>query len=526
MSSSPDKTDARSMSDILASIRKIMAQDPPSGAPAAVKPPTNGVDGAPRAEMRLPSLEAPRDTAVREPAQPTAPAPAPQSSAAAAASTSSASKPVSGPAPRAPAADEAVSLDEFLAMAAPSRDVVTTPIVPSPPMAPAKPIVSSASTPAASAATPSDISTPDWLFPRARPIDESKGDASREPAFGTAPAGRPGNDAHGPSLVSPQAAGSGISGPKPEVPPSKAPIAGAAVPTGQPPMGARDTEPAPARSSPPPPKILGDLGSVVPGRFDSRAADMTRRIAEPSDDANDRYTPVGVPAAELTPAAPSRAEMPRTIPAPDLEPPSEPEIPGADALRRLIAGVVPPSSLAPSTQPRAPAPNADNVTTEIVRPVQARAPDPAAPVAKRVEPAPVTKQAEAVPASNTTDPAPIAKQSDAPAATGPAVAAPIAKEAVSAPATKPPEATPAPAIRPPAPAAGPAPKPASIAAAPPTSPSTGALPTGRTMDETVVELLRPLLRDWLNTNMPRLIEPALKAELEALRGAMSKDKKD
>ncbi len=242
MSSSPDKTDARSMSDILASIRKIMAQDPPSGAPAAVKPPTNGVDGAPRAEMRLPSLEAPRDTAVREPAQPAAPAPAPQSSTAAAASTSSASKPVSGPAPRAPAADEPVSLDEFLAMAAPSRDVVTTPIVPSPPMAPAKPIVSSASTPAASAATPSDISTPDWLFPRARPIDENKGDASREPAFGTAPAGRPGNDAHGPSLVSPQAAGSGMSGPKPEAPPSKAPIAGAAVPTGQPPMGARDTE--------------------------------------------------------------------------------------------------------------------------------------------------------------------------------------------------------------------------------------------------------------------------------------------
>ena len=38
------------------------------------------------------------------------------------------------------------------------------------------------------------------------------------------------------------------------------------------------------------------------------------------------------------------------------------------------------------------------------------------------------------------------------------------------------------------------------------------------MDDTVVELLRPLLRDWLDTNMPRLIEPALKAELEALRG--------
>ena len=46
------------------------------------------------------------------------------------------------------------------------------------------------------------------------------------------------------------------------------------------------------------------------------------------------------------------------------------------------------------------------------------------------------------------------------------------------------------------------------------------------MDETVVELLRPLLRDWLDANMPRLIEPALKAEIEALRGVVSKGKTD
>jgi hypothetical protein len=53
-----------------------------------------------------------------------------------------------------------------------------------------------------------------------------------------------------------------------------------------------------------------------------------------------------------------------------------------------------------------------------------------------------------------------------------------------------------------------------------------ALTSTKSMDDTVVELLRPLLRDWLNTNMPRLIEPALKAELEALRTAAAKDKKD
>ena len=68
-----------------------------------------------------------------------------------------------------------------------------------------------------------------------------------------------------------------------------------------------------------------------------------------------------------------------------------------------------------------------------------------------------------------------------------------------------------------------APAPAGNAAAPLPA---AALSSSRSMDETVVELLRPLLRDWLDTNMPRLIEPALKAELEAMRGVITKDKKN
>jgi cell pole-organizing protein PopZ len=301
-------------------------------------------------------------------------------------------------------------------------------------------------------------------------------------------------------------------------------MAGPVTTVAQAPMNARDTGPVSARAAPPAPKMLGDLGSVVPGRFDSRAEGVTRRIAEPSADATDRYSPVGVPAPGSTPAAPSRAEMPRTIPAPDLEPPSEPEIPGADALRRLIAGVVPPSSLAPSAPAPAPAPNADDVQTEVVLPMQARAPEavtapnvlprPAAPAAKHAEPVPTAKQAEAAPAAK------------------PAAPVPAAQDKEPAPAAKLPEATPAKsptlAAEPKAVPVQPAPAARSAAPTPtPTiSPSAGALPTVRTMDETVVELLRPLLRDWLDTNMPRLIEPALKAELEALRGAMSKDKKD
>jgi cell pole-organizing protein PopZ len=36
---------------------------------------------------------------------------------------------------------------------------------------------------------------------------------------------------------------------------------------------------------------------------------------------------------------------------------------------------------------------------------------------------------------------------------------------------------------------------------------------GRTLEDTVAELLRPMLRQWLETNMPRIVEKALKTEL-------------
>ena len=33
------------------------------------------------------------------------------------------------------------------------------------------------------------------------------------------------------------------------------------------------------------------------------------------------------------------------------------------------------------------------------------------------------------------------------------------------------------------------------------------------MEDTVSEMLRPLLRDWLDEHMPRIVEKALKSEL-------------
>jgi cell pole-organizing protein PopZ len=35
----------------------------------------------------------------------------------------------------------------------------------------------------------------------------------------------------------------------------------------------------------------------------------------------------------------------------------------------------------------------------------------------------------------------------------------------------------------------------------------------RTLEDTVVELLRPMLRTWLDENMPRIVEKALRVEV-------------
>lgn len=55
------------------------------------------------------------------------------------------------------------------------------------------------------------------------------------------------------------------------------------------------------------------------------------------------------------------------------------------------------------------------------------------------------------------------------------------------------------------------------AASPKTSgPAPQARSSGRTLEETVVELLRPMLREWLDANMPHIVEKALRAELSSI----------
>ena len=42
----------------------------------------------------------------------------------------------------------------------------------------------------------------------------------------------------------------------------------------------------------------------------------------------------------------------------------------------------------------------------------------------------------------------------------------------------------------------------------------GGLPGARSMEDTVAELLRPMLRSWLAENMPKIVERALRKEID------------
>jgi cell pole-organizing protein PopZ len=459
--SNPDKSGDRSMSDILASIRKIMATEPAGGAPATAKAPANGAPVSLRPDV----VEKPREAAAEiKPVEKSAP--------------------TAASAPAAPS-NEPVSLDDFLAMAAPQKvPAASAAATPKPkadasnepvtvPAAAAAPASKPAPAPAPAAAAEPAI--PSWLFPQQK----------QQPETSAAPAAKPASlDVPAPPAFGTAPAASRTVGPAPSFARAEAatPKAPAATPLGA-------------------PSGLGDLGSVVPGRFDppaSRPSDPPK--SEPDRGPAAAGPALGPPLGSSFAGAPA-GEPSRAAPEPTAE------IPGADALRRLIAGVVPPSAH-PSLAP--PPKSTDEVPTEVAvpsakalaAPVVAKAPEPAsaAPAAAKPMPADVSKPIEK----------PMASATAVPAAAPAKPAAPVTTAAVVAPG---------PAAR------APTPKPEATLVAKAVSESAPVMAGTRTMDETVVELLRPLLRDWLDKNMPRLIEPALKAELEALRAELDKEPK-
>ena len=446
--SNPEKRDDRSMSDILASIRKIMAQEPEGALPSPTRSALNGVSGA--------TLDLPRDPELKLPPR----NPPPDSN---------------GPA-------EAVSLDELLAET--PRAVPLSPSVAGP------------------AAPPAGLGG--HLEARSQPVPA-------EPAKETST-----QEADHDRL--PLAAASDA------VVPSSAMAAPAAEPANEPKAPTLDAAPGGAPSgvigAPPMPK-LGDLGSVVPG---SRGGDGPPQLMETGamrPSSTERLV-IGPAIATPPPGEPMRTPATRA---------AMPEVPGADALRRLIAGVIPPSahpSVAPTAKAPEPTPSVpEPAPTPPAEPQRfmPRAPEPEksdTASTPTLEAKPETKPEAKIEPKVALPQPHVAKTPEAPVPV-PAPAPPIAVTPEPVPTVKPalPTAVPTRAAKleaqAPAPSAAPASQPSAQSAGPTTS---------KSMDETVVDLLRPLLRDWLNANMPRLIEPALKAELDALRSAAAKDQKD
>ncbi len=418
--SSPEKRDERSMSDILASIRKIMAQEPALAVPPGpTRTPLNGVSGAALDLPRTPDLKLPAHKTEAESAEP-------------------------------------VSLDELLAE--------TPRAAPPPPAAsPAKPVV--------------DAKPPVPVLEMPAPPKEIAAAPPASPTEALAAKPLP-----------------------PEAPaPAKEAVANMVV-------------------GPPAPK-LKDLGSVVPGKFDPVGPAPSRDRAPSPDmkpDLKEERPVLGPPLPGPLLGEPSRTSLTAD---------AIPEVPGADALRRLIAGVIPPSAH-PSL---APAPKSPEAAPAPVR-VEARTPEsPKADLKTEIKPDIAPKPALDAKTEPKPAPAPVVPpvaERKPDSVTVPLPAPAPTPAAVTAP--KPAAVAPTPIVTP-----APAPKPAAPVTAAPTTPQvvspaakSDTSTSAKTMDETVVELLRPLLREWLNTNMPRLIEPALKAELEALRDAMTKEKKD
>ena len=167
--------------------------------------------------------------------------------------------------------------------------------------------------------------------------------------------------------------------------------------------------------------------------------------------------------------------------------------------------------------------NAAGLSGAAVRADSVRKAEPAAPLTGETVPNPAPRPLDvpaakpSQPAGNTEVPAP-QEGVKAASAGKEAVAKPLASEPVRRPELSALDALAQglsgskPVAKP-----APAPKPTVSAAesAPEVKPSPVEMATGRTLEDTVADLLRPMLRDWLDANMPRIVEKALRVELAA-----------
>lgn len=588
-----EKASEPSMDEILASIRRIIAEEPVGSRPL----PTSARVAAP-----LPAAQ-PAPTAVQQASSAVAPASAPAPAAmsqqpAAAAHTVAAAprrEPMT-PSPQ-PAVDPIAA-----AMAAPARSPLAAapaqraPVPRDPPLPVEPPL-----------AAPSRSESPFGRIAEALGSERRAGDLSRAVEPSLPPIARGGEaPAAAPVATAPRAAASDLDDllADPPLPPFGS--------LGAPSLGAPEpslADRAPTLEAAPAASVVADeasrletsggrvfarrsidLGTIVPMREDEAPATLVPAAAAPQPAstaapaaltsepdktgqakptaqarAMDKMLTARIAAAKVAPPPEPLPAAPVVIAAmPEVREPetaAAPEQPAAmladdlddlietddakSALGMLAAGL---AASPPSPQPTVPpaaepvAADADDVPTMIVMPaaVAAAEAEPAAPAAARSEPpapppSPSNKPAEARPAApekKLLAEALPARIVSAPAAAAPPPAAATTEAAPRAAVAQPSPQRPAvstaapllPSLmamvpQPAAPAAAAVPTPAAPAPAAPVSAASNIAPLERqtvgvrTIEDMVAELLRPMLREWLAENMPRIVEKALRIEL-------------
>ena len=508
--SQAEKAGEPSMEEILSSIRKIISEDPVAKSPAAAPPPPASVAAAPA--KPTPAQAASGLLASLSRAVPTSFSPGPNPSPNPAMQAPVISTPAAAPAPiaslnagltagpgqPAPANSSTDSLDDILGLAD------------SPGLAS---VAASAPGPVATPAAKPSLSLPSWMTQKPAPAAHGPAaqPAAPQPAaqapFERAQLERPASQPH---AVAPAAA------------PITLPPQTREAPVFQPAQSAAAFDASslhPSRS---------DFGAVVPGRAAPVAAPQTSgpRFSDIRPDAlADRLNGGTYRAPQVRLHAASEPEpepngrdgaaesSEQTSPSAHFTPGGPHKTPAADPLpvqdTALAAPVVTPATPKPEAQAEAvlkPGP--------IPEPIKVEMPAAVAPLPRETISAPLADVRSApsgdIPAMAGSRPV----ASSAPIVSAPVVSAPVLTPSATTPAVATPAiATPAIATPLAAPAAVSQPSPA-IASSPAVATGTPDEPT-RTMEDTVAELLRPMLRQWLDTNMPRVVEKALRVELAA-----------
>lgn len=466
--SKAEKLGEPSMEEILASIRKIIAEEPAQPGPV----PTAPTLGPPQSS---PSLSGPSLSGMRpEPRLPARPATTP-----------------------ADAQPDLENIDDVLGLA--DEDEPPPQVQP----APQRPPYVAASVPSRS--------VPSWLFPR------SSADAlSKPPAPVSDPLSRPSGSAE----IAPPSADA-----------SERPSASERPPVTSAPTAAEQASGSTPKSG----ETSKDLGSFVPGPRGQRRDGAMPAFDPPAAKPSSEPTFGPSPNFELSRLEPLPHELPSARPAPSEAPetsdpfaapvrasPSAAATPAEKPVRnpasifdRLSALGVGGSPQRPSSQPESPrardreAPVADTTpSARLRREPEAASPEAATSATARAEtfqrplktlPEPEhaigDSAAEAPAQSAKLDTVPPTRTADA------AIAKPVVTDAAPGLPVSTETTAPAPTAR----------AISTIVTADTVAPRVE--PAVRTLEDTVAELLRPMLREWLDANMPRIVEKALRVEL-------------